>query len=445
MVVVNHTRNFGSQSAFTSGMRIATGDAAILLDGDLQDPPELIAEFHEKWLEGWDVVYGVRVRRVTTLPMQIAYKAFYRLFRATAYVSVPLDAGDFSLIDRRVVDALNALPESDRFIRGLRAWVGFRQTGVPYVRPERPYGTSTNSLLRNLAWARRAVLSFSYAPLDLIAWLAFFTVGLSIVAHLVQIVLRFVDPSLAPKGFTSLLVVIFFLGGIQLLCLAIIGSYLAHIYEEVKRRPPYIVESIAEPPSSRIDDPRTRYHTGSTSSRAPSSVAAEAEATEQRVTGDGVTRVIVTGAAGFIGANVARRLLDDGLEPYLLTRPSSDHWRLAELNGDAPIVQVDLADRDAVAPCVVGRPARLGPPSRRPRRLLVADGRSRDPSRQRRRHRQPARGVPSVTASRRSSTPARARSTASRIMRRAKTSRSSRTAPTPSPRQRRRCCAGRRP
>ena len=249
VVVVNHTRNFGSQSAFTSGLRIATGDAAILLDGDLQDPPELIAEFHEKWLEGWDVVYGVRVRRVTTLPMRIAYKLFYRLFRATAYVSVPLDAGDFSLLDRRVVDALNALPESDRFIRGLRAWVGFRQTGVPYVRPERPYGTSTNSLVRNLKWARRAVLSFSYAPLDLIAWLAFITVGISIVAAFVQIVLRFVDPSLAPKGFTSLLLVMFFLGGIQLLCLAIIGSYLAHIYDEVKRRPPYIVESTLNLPA----------------------------------------------------------------------------------------------------------------------------------------------------------------------------------------------------
>ena len=195
------------------------------------------------------MVYGVRVRRVTTLPMRIAYKLFYRLFRATAYVSVPLDAGDFSLLDRRVVDALNALPESDRFIRGLRAWVGFRQTGVPYVRPERPYGTSTNSLVRNLKWARRAVLSFSYAPLDLIAWLAFITVGISIVAAFVQIVLRFVDPSLAPKGFTSLLLVMFFLGGIQLLCLAIIGSYLAHIYDEVKRRPPYIVESTLNLPA----------------------------------------------------------------------------------------------------------------------------------------------------------------------------------------------------
>ena len=212
VVVINHARNFGSQSAFTSGMRVATGDAVVLLDGDLQDPPELIARFHEKWLEGWDVVYGVREQRVASRLMRISYKLFYRLFRMTAYVPVPLDAGDFSLLDRRVVEALNALPESHRFVSGLRAWVGFRQTGVPYVRPDRPYGSSTNSLLRNLAWARRAVLSFSYAPLDLIAWLAFVTVGLSIAAASAQLVLRIVDPSIAPKGFTSLLLVIFFLG-----------------------------------------------------------------------------------------------------------------------------------------------------------------------------------------------------------------------------------------
>lgn len=251
VVVVNHSRNFGSQSAFTSGMRIATGDAVILLDGDLQDPPELIATFHENWLQGWDVVYGVRVRRQASRAMQIGYKLFYRVFRASAYVPVPVDAGDFSLIDRRVVDALNALPESNRFIRGLRAWVGFRQTGVPYVRPERPFGVSTNSLLKNLGWARRAILSFSYAPLDFIAWLAFLTTGLSVLAAFGQIILRIVDPELAPRGFTSLLLVAFFLGGIQLLCLAIIGSYLAHVYEEVKRRPAYVVESgVNLPPST---------------------------------------------------------------------------------------------------------------------------------------------------------------------------------------------------
>jgi dolichol-phosphate mannosyltransferase len=162
---------------------------------------------------------------------------------------MPLDAGDFSLLDRKVVEALNSLPESNRFLRGLRAWVGFRQTGVPYVRPERPFGTSTNSLLANLAWARKAILSFSYAPLDLIVWLALATVAVSLGAMAVQIALRLVDPHLVPKGFTAVLVVILFLGGIQLLCLSIIGSYLAHIYDEVKRRPPYIVETVLNDPS----------------------------------------------------------------------------------------------------------------------------------------------------------------------------------------------------
>ena len=248
VVVINHSRNFGSQSAFTSGMRIATGDAVILLDGDLQDPPELIESFFQKWREGYDVVYGERVQREATWFLQIAYKAFYRLFRTASYVPIPLDAGDFSLIDRRVVNALNSLPENNRFIRGLRAWVGYRQTGVPYVRPERMFGRTTNSLLRNLGWARKAILSFSYAPLDLITWLALGTVGFSFLAIVAQVIARLFFPELAPRGFTTLFVLFLFLGGIQLLCLSIIGSYLAHIYDEVKRRPPYIVESILNPP-----------------------------------------------------------------------------------------------------------------------------------------------------------------------------------------------------
>jgi polyisoprenyl-phosphate glycosyltransferase len=251
VVVVNHTRNFGSQSAFTSGMRIATGDAVVLLDGDLQDPPELIEEFYARWREGFDVVYGVREQREATLPMQLSYKWFYRVFRSLSYVSMPVDAGDFSLLDRRVVDALNSLPESNRFLRGLRAWVGFRQTGVQYVRPARPFGETTNSLSRNLGWARRAIVSFSYAPLNLIAWLAFVTVALSVVGAVVQIILRIVEPDLAPRGFTTLIVVVLFIGGIQLICLSIVGSYLAHIYEEVKRRPAYIVESVLNRPPPR--------------------------------------------------------------------------------------------------------------------------------------------------------------------------------------------------
>ncbi len=248
VVVINHSRAFGSQSAFTSGMRIASGDAVVLLDGDLQDPPEVIPSFVEKWQEGFDVVYGQRVQREAPRHMQVFYKLFYRIFRRLAYVDVAVDAGDFSLLDRKVVDAINAMPESHRFLRGLRAWVGFKQVGVPYVRPERMFGTTTNSFLKNLGWARRAIISFSYAPLDLITGVALTVVAASFVALIVQLALRIVDPSSAPKGVTTLVVIVLFLGGIQLLCLAIIGTYLGHMYEEVKRRPPFVVESILNPP-----------------------------------------------------------------------------------------------------------------------------------------------------------------------------------------------------
>jgi len=261
VIVVNHTRNFGSQSAFTSGMNIATGDAVILLDGDLQDPPELIESFFYKWQEGYDVVYGIRVKREATTFLKVAYKTFYRLFRAIAYIPIPLDAGDFSLIDRSVVDALNSLPENNRFLRGLRAWVGFKQIGVPYVRPERMFGRTTNSLLKNIGWARKAIFSFSYVPLDLITFLAFLTVATSFFAIITQIVVRIFEPKLVPSGFTTLIILILFIGGIQLLCLGIIGSYLSHIYDEVKRRPSYIVKNILNHPTERNAKEKRSYET----------------------------------------------------------------------------------------------------------------------------------------------------------------------------------------
>ena len=250
VVAVKHTRPFGSQSAFTSGMRMATGDAVVLMDGDLQDPPEVIPELVEKWREGYDVVYGDRVDREGRRRMRLAYKAFYRVFRRTSYVDIPVDAGDFGLMDRRAVDALNRLPEKQRFIRGLRAWVGMRQIGVPYVRPERQFGVSTNNIIKNLGWARRAIISFSYAPLDLIMLLAFVITGLSFAAGILQVILRLVFPDAAPEGVTTLLLVVLFLGGIQLLCLAIIGSYLAHMYEEVKGRPAYVVDEVLNAPDA---------------------------------------------------------------------------------------------------------------------------------------------------------------------------------------------------
>jgi dolichol-phosphate mannosyltransferase len=251
VTVVHHTRAFGSQSAYSSGMRLATGDAVILLDGDLQDPPELIPKLVARWREGYQVVYGERVRREGPALMNATRKAFYRVFERLSYVSMPLDAGDFSLLDRRVVDAINALPETHRFVRGLRAFVGYRQIGVPYERPERLFGSSSNNFIKNMGWARRAIVSFSYAPLDLIGWLAFITTGAAVIAAVVEIVLKIVDPGAAPQGYTTLIVVVLFVGGVQMICFSVIGSYMAHMYEEIKARPPYLLDRVLNPPRPR--------------------------------------------------------------------------------------------------------------------------------------------------------------------------------------------------
>jgi dolichol-phosphate mannosyltransferase len=248
VMVITHTRNFGSQNAFTSGMRAATGDAVILMDGDLQDPPELIAEFYPLWRSGYDIVYGVRVKREENLFLQVSYKAFYRIFQRLAYIKVPLDAGDFSLIDRRAVEAILRLPESDRFIRGLRAWVGFKQIGVDYVRPANKFRPTTNNLLGNLRWARKAIFSFSVAPLEYIIGLSLLIVTLSFAGIVYQVGLRLFLPSATPSGITTLIILTLFLGGIQLLGIGVLGIYIGYIFEEVKRRPHYIIDYILNPP-----------------------------------------------------------------------------------------------------------------------------------------------------------------------------------------------------
>jgi dolichol-phosphate mannosyltransferase len=243
-IAVNHSRNFSSQMAFTSGMDIATGKAVIFLDGDLQDPPELIEKFYKKWKEGYDVVYGVRIKREAPLYMQWAYKLFYRLFHSLSYITIPLDAGDFSLVDRRVIDVLKTFPETDRFVRGLRAWVGFRQTGVAYVREERMFGRTTNNLLKNFDWAKKGIFSFSYVPLQLMTILSLIVFILAVIAITIQIMLRLLWPAMAPKGATTILIAVLFIGAIQMLGISILGEYIGKIFEEVKRRPKYIVKSI---------------------------------------------------------------------------------------------------------------------------------------------------------------------------------------------------------
>lgn len=243
VIGVNHTRNFSSQMAFTSGMDIAKGDAVVLLDGDLQDPPEIIEQFYTKWLEGYDVIYGVRIKREAPLFMALAYKGFYRIFHKLSYIQIPLDAGDFSLMDRKVIDVLKQFPERDRFLRGLRAWVGFKQTGIPYVRPERMFGKTTNSLLKNFHWATKGIFSFSYVPLQLITLLSLFVFCIALLGIIVQIILRLLIPS-TPFGITTVLVVILFIGAIQLLGISVLGEYIGKIFEEVKQRPRYLVKSI---------------------------------------------------------------------------------------------------------------------------------------------------------------------------------------------------------
>jgi len=243
VVAVEHTRNFGSQSAFMSGMGVASGKAIVLLDGDLQDPPEIIPEFIAKWRAGYDVVYGSRIKREAPWLLNLAYKGFYRIFRRMSYIQVPIDAGDFSLMDRKVVEELLSLPEKDRFLRGLRAWVGFRQVGVPYLRPERKYGTSTNSLLKNVAWAKKGIFSFTYKPLEVMGYVGVALFFLSLFGIVFQIIDRLRHPAI-PWGVATIVSITLFLGGMQLLCMAVLGEYIAKIFEEAKGRPLYIRHSL---------------------------------------------------------------------------------------------------------------------------------------------------------------------------------------------------------
>jgi glycosyltransferase involved in cell wall biosynthesis len=243
VTVVTHSRNFGSQMAFTSGMKQATGDAVVLMDGDLQDPPEVIPDLVRELENGFEVVYGIRERRKESWLMEAARKAFYRIYRKMSYLDMPLDAGDFSIMSRKVVDSLLLLPERDRFLRGLRAWVGYRQTGVPYFRPERFSGESTNSFGDNLRWAKRGILSFSYRPLEMISLLAFLVTLLAGIAVLGYVFAYFLVPH-APRGFMTILVAVLFLGAVQLLSLSVIAEYLGKVFEEVKQRPPFIVRNL---------------------------------------------------------------------------------------------------------------------------------------------------------------------------------------------------------
>ena len=243
LTVISHARNFGAQAAFTTGMKQAVGDAVVIMDGDLQDPPELIEDFTKKWLGGYEVVYGIRAKRHESFVRNIGYKAFYKIFNKIAYIPIPLDAGEFSLMDRVVVDVVISCPESDRLIRGLRAYAGFNQTGIEFERPPRFAGESTQSLLDYFMWAYKSFTSYSLAPLRLITTGAFIIVFV-LIALFAYYMIGYLIVGNTPTGFMTLLSVILIIGAVQMLAIGIIGEYLGRLFIEVKNRPQEVISTL---------------------------------------------------------------------------------------------------------------------------------------------------------------------------------------------------------
>ena len=240
--VLSFTRNFGHQAALCAGLDHCRGDAAVMIDADLQDPPELIRDFHARWHEGYQVVYGRRRRLEEGMAKRAIYHFFYRVLHVLANIDIPLDSGDFSLVDRRIVDNLRALPERTRFLRGLRSWIGLRQIGIEYARHARQSGESKYSVAKLFKLAFDGIVSFSTAPLKLALVTGLLVSAGGFLLILILIYLR-LSHSFDLPGWTSLMVIVLFLGGIQLITIGIVGEYIARIYEEVKARPLYLLAS----------------------------------------------------------------------------------------------------------------------------------------------------------------------------------------------------------
>ena len=244
VIGINHRRNFGSQSAFLSGMKISTGDAVVLMDGDLQDPPEIILDFIKKWEQGFNIVYGVRTKREVSYLMQFLYKSFYKIFNKVASFKIPVDAGDFSLIDRESVNEIIQFKEFDIFLRAIRAYIGGNQIGVPYFRPERMFGKSTNNFLKNLGWATKGILSVSRVPLTLISLLGATLFALGFIGTIIVSIGMIMGKIELSLGIiTSILTINLALGLISILSIGAIGEYVGRILEETKSRPRFLVAS----------------------------------------------------------------------------------------------------------------------------------------------------------------------------------------------------------
>ncbi len=243
--IVSFSRNFGHQMAITAGMKFARGARVVLMDGDLQDPPEVVPRMLALQRdEAWDIVYAIRKKRKEPWVIRTLYHVFYRMLKQTSYIDIPLDAGDFCVMSRRVVDALNAIPERNRFVRGLRSWVGFRQTGMEYERAARFAGEAKYRLKALLKLAFDGIFSFSFLPLRLSTYfgLVLSATGLLYAAYVA--VERVLGKFSGLAGWSTVVVSVLVLGGVQLVMLGIIGEYLGRIYEEIKGRPQFIVEEL---------------------------------------------------------------------------------------------------------------------------------------------------------------------------------------------------------
>lgn len=240
--VITFSRNFGHQFAITAGIDHAKGDSVVIIDGDLQDPPEVIPEMIAKWKEGYKVVYGVRKKRKGENVIKLlTSKLFYRLIKNLSHVEIPVDAGDFRLLDEKVVNILKSIREENRYIRGLISWIGFPQYGLLYKRDRRYAGETKYTLKKMIKFAFDGIISFSDKPLKITAYLGFVITMISFLASLKIIVGKITNPQLFISGWTSLILTVLFLGGIQLISLGIIGLYIGRQYGEIKRRPLYII------------------------------------------------------------------------------------------------------------------------------------------------------------------------------------------------------------
>ena len=264
--VVEFSRNFGHQLAVSAGLEYAAGDAVVIIDADLQDPPEVIPEMVARWRDGYEVVYGMRTDRPGETKFKLwTAKLFYRLINRLSKVQIPIDVGDFRLLDRRVVDVLLSMPERDRFLRGMVSWIGFRQVAVMYRRAERRAGESKYPLFKMLQFAADGVLSFSLTPLRVALWVGFLSIGLAFAGILYALIIRLYTNDWV-RGWTSIFTAVLFIGGAQLVTLGIIGEYIGRIYAEVKRRPLYVVRErlgFGDEPQKRKDSTAIRRHTDS--------------------------------------------------------------------------------------------------------------------------------------------------------------------------------------